>query len=92
MTHQPPTVDEALERRKSGIGIRMTVLYAVVYGGFVALSVFWPTVMEARALFGLNLAVTYGLGLIVIAIVFALIYNRLVRVPAPGAGRGKRRA
>lgn len=77
--------NDALERRKSLIGIRMTVLYMIVYGGFVALSVFQPTWMGKRALLRLNLAVTYGLGLIVIAIVFALIYNHLCRASSSSA-------
>ena len=75
-------MDEAFEKRKSRIGIRMTLLYSVVYAGFVVLSVFRPTWMGARAVFGLNLAVSYGLGLILIAIAFALIYNHLCRVPS----------
>ena len=71
--------DNALERRKVRIGIRMTLLYSMVYAGFVGLSVFQPTWMGAGAVMGMNLAVVYGLGLIVIAIAFALIYNRLCR-------------
>lgn len=86
MAQQQFNAADAFERRKSKIGIRMTLLYSVVYAGFVILSVFQPTSMGARALFGLNLAVAYGLGLIIIAIVFALVYNRLVRVPPTGAG------
>ncbi len=85
-------MDEAFERRKSGIGIRMTILYSIIYGGFVVLSVFQPTWMGARALLGLNLAVAYGLGLIVIAIIFALVYNHLCRVPATGAATRSRSA
>lgn len=84
MAQQIESVNEAFERRKSIIGIRMTILYSLVYGGFVALSVFQPAWMGARAVLGLNLAVAYGLGLILIAIVFALIYNHLCRVPSPG--------
>jgi uncharacterized membrane protein (DUF485 family) len=72
--------EEAFERRKSAIGIRMTILYSLVYSGFVALSVFQPTWMGARAVLGLNVAVAYGVGLILVAIVFALVYNHLCRV------------
>jgi uncharacterized membrane protein (DUF485 family) len=64
----------------------MTVLYSLVYAGFVGLSVFQPTWMGASAVLGLNLAVAYGLGLIVIAIVFALVYNRLCRERVADAG------
>ena len=87
MDRQPLAPPDAFERRKSRIGIRMTALYSLVYSGFVALSVFVPDLMGARAVFGLNLAVTYGLALIVVAIIFALVYSHLCRVPARGEGR-----
>ncbi len=67
------------EHRKSGIGIVMTIIYAVIYGGFVFLSVFYPSLMGLRTFLGMNLAVTYGLALIVIAIILAMIYNQMVR-------------
>ena len=72
---------EASELRKSNIGVRMTILYAVIYGGFVFLSVFFPSLMGVESVFGLNLAIAYGLALIIIAIIFAMIYNALVRIP-----------
>jgi uncharacterized membrane protein (DUF485 family) len=74
---------ETSEQRKSNIGVRMTILYAIVYSGFVVLSVFFPAMMGVESIFGLNLAIAYGLGLIVIAIIFAIIYNLLVRIPNP---------
>jgi uncharacterized membrane protein (DUF485 family) len=72
---------EASEQRKSNIGVRMTILYAIVYSGFVVLSVFFPALMGVESIFGLNLAIAYGLALIMIAIIFAIIYNALVRIP-----------
>jgi uncharacterized membrane protein (DUF485 family) len=85
MADQQSAAEQTYERRKSTVGIRMTILYSIVYAGFVALSVFQPAWMGVRALLGLNLAVTYGLGLIIVAIVFALVYNHLCRVPPTGA-------
>ncbi len=79
MDHDEASVDATFERRKSSIGIRMTLLYSVVYVGFVALCVFTPAWMGARAILGLNLAVAYGLGLIVVAVILALVYNQLCR-------------
>jgi uncharacterized membrane protein (DUF485 family) len=67
------------EIRKSSIGIVMTIIYSVIYGGFVFLSVFYPSLMGESTFLGMNLAVTYGLGLIVIAIILAMIYNQMVR-------------
>lgn len=74
---------EFSEQRKSNIGVRMTILYAIIYGGFVVLSVFMPTAMGVESILGLNLAIAYGLALIIIAIIFAIIYNTLVRIPNP---------
>lgn len=87
MAQHDTTWDQAFELRKSTIGIRMTLLYAIVYGGFVMLNVFQPTIMGMPVFFGLNLAVAYGIGLIIIAIIFALVYNQLCRVNARGSNR-----
>jgi uncharacterized membrane protein (DUF485 family) len=82
MDYHSSTADEMYERRKTILGVRMTLLYSFVYGGFVGLSVFSPASMGGRAVLGLNLAVAYGLGLILLAIVFALVYNHLCRAPS----------
>ncbi len=82
MNHPASSTTAAFEQRKSRLGIRMAILYTFVYAGFVALSVFQPTWMGARAVLGLNLAVAYGMGLILIAIIFAVVYNYLCRAPA----------
>ena len=79
MARNPLAADDAALRRKTKIGVRMTALYAVVYGGFVAVSVFRPSLTGMKVLFGLNLAVFYGVSLILIAIIFALVYNHLCR-------------
>ncbi len=81
MDRNKPTAGEAYERRKVRIGVRMTLLYAIVYAGFVILNVFFPGTIETAGLFGLNLALTYGLGLIILAVVLALLYNWLCGVP-----------
>ena len=67
------------EKWKSGFGLRMTLLYSLAYLGFMMLSVFRPEWMGDRALFGMNLAVTYGIGLILLAIVMAIVYNQLCK-------------
>lgn len=83
MAEHPDAAEQAFERYKIRLGIRMTLLYSLVYAGFVALSVFRPALMGVRAVLGLNLAIAYGLGLIVIAIIFAIVYNRMC---GPGKG------
>jgi uncharacterized membrane protein (DUF485 family) len=77
MLHEPATPagkDRASEGKKK-IGIRMFIAYAIVYAGFVIINTWMPQLMGKTVLFGLNLAVTYGFGLILLAIVAGLIYN-----------------
>ena len=60
---------------KMRIGVWMFLVYAILYGGFVALNVMKPVVMETPVILGMNLAVFYGFGLIVFALILALIYT-----------------
>ncbi len=60
---------------KARLGVRMFLGYAAIYVGFVALNIISPTIMEKTVFLGLNLAVVYGFGLIIVALIMALIYN-----------------
>lgn len=62
---------------KTRIGLILFAVYGLLYGGFMAINAFAPRWMETPVFFGVNLAVTYGLGLIVAAIVLGLVYNAL---------------
>ena len=68
------------------LGLGLFVLYLLLYGGFVGLATFAPTAMGKPALAGVNLAVVYGFGLIVAALVLALVYMLLCRAEAPATG------
>ena len=61
---------------KMKIGISMFVVYTLVYAGFVAINAIKPSLMQT-IVFGQTLAVTYGFGLLIFALVLAIIYNRL---------------
>ena len=61
----------------------MFALYSLLYGGFVVLAAFSPETMEATPLAGVNLAIWFGFGLIVVAIVSALVYGWACRAGAP---------
>jgi uncharacterized membrane protein (DUF485 family) len=65
--------------RNARIGLWLFALYLLLYGGFMALSAFYPQKMAAAPFGGINLAVLYGLTLIVAALVLALLYLFLVR-------------
>jgi uncharacterized membrane protein (DUF485 family) len=77
MSHGPSTdwgADKALAV-KTRIGIIMFIVYGLVYAGFIAINVISPKTMSIPVLFGVNLAIIYGMGLIVLAIILGLVYN-----------------
>lgn len=81
MLHEPVQNEDLGEdlalKYRTQTGIRLFLAYALIYGAFVVINLVSPDLMEKRLFWGLNLAVTYGIGLILLAILMALIYNRL---------------
>ena len=79
MLHEPASQcgPDASAEYKQRIGVWMFLLYAAIYAAFVAINLLRPLWMEKTVLFGLNLAMVYGFGLIVFALVEALIYNHM---------------
>jgi uncharacterized membrane protein (DUF485 family) len=67
--------------RNARLGLLLFGIYLVLYGGFVFLNAFSPQTMERTPLAGVNLAILYGFGLIVAALVLALIYGWLSKGP-----------
>jgi uncharacterized membrane protein (DUF485 family) len=59
---------------KSRLGIRLFTFYTLVYFGFVILNTVSPATM-GLPVGGLNLAIVYGFGLILFALVLAFVYN-----------------
>ena len=56
-------------------GLVLFAIYVVFYAGFVALAAFWPESMGRPTPLGsVNLAIAYGMGLIVAALLLAGIY------------------
>ena len=68
-----------MESRNARTGIVLFAVYLVLYGGFVFLNAFFPEKMEMTPVSGLNLAILYGFGLIIAALVLALLYGFLCR-------------
>ena len=66
-----------METHHSRVGLVMFFIYLLFYGGFVFLNVFAADVMEITPIAGVNLAILYGFGLIITAIIMALIYGFL---------------
>jgi len=70
-----PTVISRNQRN----GLILFSLYLALYAGFMLLSAFNPQAMASRPFGGANLAVLYGLALIVSALLLAAIYMYLSR-------------
>ncbi len=74
--HQETGPDHASEK-KTRLGVWLFLLYTVIYFGFVIIGVFFPELMGIYVLGGQNLAVVYGFGLIILAIILGFIYNAI---------------
>ena len=84
MTDLPPGHEDhpAMAARNSRYGLMLFAVYLVLYGGFMFLTVFDAQAMSAPALFGVNLAIVSGIGLIVAALLLSGLYGWLCR-PRP---------
>ena len=77
MNHGPAVVigvDHAVNK-KTRLGVILFFIYFVTYAGFVAIGVVDYTLMGKIVLGNQNLAVVYGFGLIIFAILLGLFYN-----------------
>ena len=71
--------DAAVIAHNTRRGVILFIVYVLFYGGFMALSAFWPEVMSRPFLRGANLAVVYGFALIGAALVLAMVYMKVCR-------------
>jgi uncharacterized membrane protein (DUF485 family) len=76
-----------METRNARIGIVLFGIYVLLYGGFVMLNAYSPDSMAITPVAGINLAILYGFALIVAALILALLYGWLCKVPE-GHGDG----
>lgn len=82
--HPKEVEDPLIAARNSRYGMTLFLIYLAFYGGFVGLNAFRPDVMDLTPAWGLNLAILYGMALIVAAMVLALIYSWLCRARTSG--------
>jgi uncharacterized membrane protein (DUF485 family) len=77
MSHGPAVEwkEQKSTAKKAKLGIVMVLIYTVVYGTFVTINVVNPKLMKID-IGSLNLAIVYGFGLIILALVQAVIYNQ----------------
>lgn len=76
--HHGPSVELGVDhasKKKAKLGVWLFILYTTVYAIFVAIGVLNYEAMGKIVLGNQNLAVVFGFGLIVLAIIMGLIYN-----------------
>jgi uncharacterized membrane protein (DUF485 family) len=77
MLHEPSVnigTDNAAPK-KAKLGVILFIFYTLIYAGFVVIGLTKPELMGMESMGGQNLAIVYGFGLIVLAIVMGFIYN-----------------
>lgn len=80
MLHEPAAQSQEKDHAsaaKARLGLWLFGAYTIVYAGFVLINTLAAEKMALPGLFGTNLAITYGMGLIILAVVMGLIYNWL---------------
>jgi uncharacterized membrane protein (DUF485 family) len=63
--------------KKARLGVVLFLFYTLIYSGFVAIGLIDPELMALHVLGKQNLAIVYGFGLILLAIVMGFIYNAI---------------
>ncbi len=78
MGHGPSTEWQAEKSQgfKSKLGIIMFAIYTPIYLAFILISVISPSFMS-KDIGSLNVAIVYGFGIIILAIIQAIIYNNI---------------
>jgi uncharacterized membrane protein (DUF485 family) len=72
-----PAVDWKVEKSqgyKAKVGLYMFAAYTVIYFAFVLLCVLYPKLMSVD-IGNLNVAIVFGFGIIVLAMIQAVVYN-----------------
>lgn len=75
--HHGPAVELGVDlasKKKAKLGVWFFFIYFIFYAGFVAIGVFNYELLSIKVL-GQNLAIVYGIGLIVFAVILGIIYN-----------------
>ncbi len=77
MLHEPTNVIETdnAAPKKAKLGVILFIAYTLIYSGFVLIGLTKPELMGLELIGGQNIAIIYGFGLIILAIVMGFIYN-----------------
>ncbi len=73
-------------RYNTRLGMVLFAIYLLLYLGFVLINAFNADLMERAVLSGLNLAIVYGFGLIIAALILALVYGAMCQEESSDQG------
>ena len=77
-----PAEPSPVDRHNARWGLILFAIYVALYLGFMILAAFNPEQMaKPTPVAGINLAIVYGVGLIVAALVLAFVYTLVSRSP-----------
>ena len=74
---------------KRRLGVRLFLVYALIYAAFIGLNVIKPTLTETLLFSGINLVAVYGFGLIIFALLLALVYSSMCSRREKSLANGK---
>ena len=77
MLHEPAVQSgiENASKQKANLGVWFFFLYLFFYAGFVVIGVLNYELLATEVVAGLNLALVYGMGLIIFAVLLGILYN-----------------
>ena len=61
------------------LGMFLFAIYTAIYLGFVLINALNAKLMEKTVFAGLNLAIVYGFGLIIVALIFSMVYGAMCK-------------
>lgn len=74
MRPEPSEPEPRAVATRARVGLLLFFVYVLLYGGFMGLVLLRPDMLSLRPFGGVNLAIAYGLGLIVAALLLAVAY------------------
>lgn len=77
MLHGPAAElgEDKASGKKAKLGVILFIIYAAIYAAFVLIGLLYTDLLSTEIIFGLNLAVVYGIGLILLAMVMGFFYS-----------------
>ncbi len=84
-SNQHQVEDPAVIAWNQRLGLKLFAIYAAVYFLYIVICVAWVELLDATWVLGIPNSVVFGFGLILLALVIALVYGILCRSSNSGS-------